>query len=251
MKMIEVHDLGKRFTLEVDRPTALKDLVPRILDRGSRGVTLWALRGVSFEVERGERIAIMGPNGSGKSTLLKLLAGVMTPTRGRLVVRGRACPLIELGAGFHGDLSGRDNILLNGVMLGMSRREVRARLPDIVEFAGLNGFIDTPLKRYSTGMQMRLGFSVAAHANPDIILVDEVLAVGDEAFQQKCLARLEEFQRLGGTTVFVSHNRELAYSFSDRVLHFQKGELVGEDPDKEGQSPSGPPRTGPGSVTEA
>lgn len=229
MKVIEVQDVWKRFSLDKDRPTTLKDLVPRLAQRPSCGVTIWALREVSFDVEQGERIGIMGPNGSGKSTLLRLLAGVMAPSRGRLAVRGRVCPLIELGAGFHGDLSGRDNIFLNGVMLGMSRQEVRERLPGIVEFAGLSRFLDTPLKRYSTGMQLRLGFSVAAHASPDILLVDEVLAVGDEAFQQKCLAKLDEFHRRGGTTIFVSHNRDLVYSFADRVLHFQGGELVAED----------------------
>lgn len=239
MKVIQVEDLWKCFRLERDRASTLKELVPRLLWRGSDDSTFWALRGVSFEVERGERIGIMGPNGSGKSTLLKILAGVIPPTRGRLAVMGKVCPLIELGAGFHPELSGRDNVFLNGIILGMGRAEVQRKLSRMVDFAGLDGFMDVPLKRYSTGMQLRLGFAVAAHAEPDILLVDEVLAVGDEDFQRKCLARLEELHRAGVTTVFVSHSRELVYAFSDRVLHLQNGELVQIE------------QVRPGSLTEA
>ncbi|MFQ5875802.1 MAG: ABC transporter ATP-binding protein, partial [Dehalococcoidia bacterium] len=173
MKVIEVQDLWKRYRLARDRAGALKELVPHLLRRGHRASPFWALRGMSFQVEQGERLGIMGPNGAGKTTLLKILAGVMHPTRGRIAVRGKVCPLIDLGFGFHPDLSGRDNIFLSGVILGLSRAQVKEKIPEIVAFAELDDFMDVPLKRYSTGMQLRLGFAIAVHAEPDILLVDE------------------------------------------------------------------------------
>ena len=226
MKAVEVRDVTKQFRLDRDRAASLKELAPLLLRRRKRAPEFYALRGVSFEMEQGERIAIMGPNGSGKSTLLKILAGIMDPTRGSVVVRGRVCPLIELGAGFHPDLSGRDNIILNGVILGMSRASVERRIPDIVDFAGVEPFLDMPLKRYSSGMELRLGFAVAAHADPDILIVDEALAVGDLSFQRKCFAHLDEYTKAGGTTIFVSHLPRQVYWFADRVLHLREGELA-------------------------
>ena len=171
----------------------------------------------------------MGPNGSGKSTLLKIVTGVIHPTEGRVRVVGKVCPLIELGAGFHHDLAGRDNVYLNGVILGMTKRQIDKAFDAIVEFAQLQDFMEMPLKRLSSGMQVRLAFSVAVHARPEILIVDEVLAVGDAAFQRKCIDWLHQFQRQGGTILFVSHDPTLVYQLSDRVLHLSGGEVIEEE----------------------
>jgi ABC-type polysaccharide/polyol phosphate transport system ATPase subunit len=168
--------------------------------------TFTALDGVSFEVPRGSTFGVIGENGSGKSTLLKLMAGITRPTRGSIAVDGRISALIELGAGFHPEISGRENVAINGIMLGLTRREVAERFDSIVAFAELERFIDAPVKTYSSGMYMRLGFSVAIHVEPDVLLIDEVLAVGDEAFTRKCLDKIGEFRRRGKTIVLVSHS---------------------------------------------
>ncbi len=185
--------------------------------------TIPALDDVSFEVAAGEAFGVIGSNGSGKSTLLKVLAGMLRPTGGRVEVDGRVAALIELGAGFHPEISGRENIYINGAVLGMSRRQIARRFDDIVEFSGLADFIEEPVKNYSSGMYVRLGFSVAIHTDPDILLVDEVLAVGDEAFAHRCLRRIEEFLASGRTLLIVSHSLGLIEQFSDRALWLDRG----------------------------
>jgi lipopolysaccharide transport system ATP-binding protein len=207
-------------------PALARRLVGRSVDEELGAREFWALRDVSFEVARGEAFGIIGPNGAGKSTILKLLSGIMEPTRGSLEVRGRLSALIEVGAGFHPDLTGRENIFLNGTILGLKRREIRERLDSIVEFSGLADFLDTPVKRYSSGMYARLGFSVAAHVNPDILVVDEVLSVGDYAFQAKCAERMRAVVDGGSTVLFVSHNLRAVSGLCARTLLLDRGSVV-------------------------
>jgi ABC-type polysaccharide/polyol phosphate transport system ATPase subunit len=190
------------------------------------GETFTALDGVSFDVPRGTTFGVIGENGSGKSTLLKLVAGITKPTRGSLTVDGRVSALIELGAGFHPEISGRENVMINGIMLGLSRREVEDRFDEIVAFAELEDFIDAPVKNYSSGMYMRLGFAVAIHVEPDVLLIDEVLAVGDEAFTRKCLDKISEFHRQGKTIVFVTHSLGLVEKMCDDVLWLRHGMIA-------------------------
>ncbi len=180
--------------------------------------TFWALRDLSFAVERGEAVGIIGPNGAGKSTVLKLMAGIMRANRGEVTVHGRLAALIEVGAGFHGDLTGRENIMLNGAIMGMGHKEIRRKLDAIVGFAGLEKFLDMPVKRYSSGMYARLGFSIAAHVDPEILLVDEVLSVGDAVFRLRCEERMRELVRGGTTLIFVTHNLEQMQSICDRAI---------------------------------
>ncbi|MBN1579134.1 MAG: ABC transporter ATP-binding protein [Anaerolineae bacterium] len=194
--------------------------------------TYWVLRNINFGIEPGEMLGLIGVNGSGKSTVLKLLSRIIEPTTGRVVVDGRISALLELGAGFHPDLTGRENVYLNGSILGLSRKEIRQKLDDIVRFADLESSIDIPVRFYSSGMYMRLGFSVATHANPEILLVDEVLAVGDYAFQLRCLHRIEELKKQGMTTLFVSHDMEAIKDLCDRVIWLDGGGIQAEgDPE--------------------
>jgi lipopolysaccharide transport system ATP-binding protein len=188
--------------------------------------SLWALRDVSLEIARGEAVALIGPNGAGKSTLLKLLSRITLPTEGRIALRGRVATLLEVGTGFHPELTGRENIFVNGVILGMRRREIAAQFEEIVAFAGVERFIDTPVKRYSSGMEVRLAFAVAAHLQPEILLVDEVLAVGDAEFQRKCLGKMEEVSEAGRTVVFVSHNMAAVQRLCRRAFLIDKGKLM-------------------------
>lgn len=190
------------------------------------GETFTALDGISFEVPRGATFGVIGENGSGKSTLLKLVAGITKPTRGSLVVDGRVSALIELGAGFHPEISGRENVVINGIMLGLTRSEVEKRFDEIVAFAELEDFIDAPVKNYSSGMYMRLGFAVAIHVEPEVLLIDEVLAVGDEAFTRKCLDKIAEFHRRGRTIVFVTHTLGLVEKMCDDVLWLRSGKVA-------------------------
>jgi lipopolysaccharide transport system ATP-binding protein len=183
----------------------------------------WALRDVSFEVQPGEALGIIGPNGAGKSTALKVLTRILKPTLGSSLVRGRVGALIEISAGFHPDLTGRENLYLQGAILGMTRPEVARKMDAIIDFAGIRPFIDTQIKRYSSGMNARLGFAIAAHVEPDVLLIDEVLAVGDFVFQQKCFARLAEFRQSGAAIVFVSHNMQAIVSLCDRALLLRPG----------------------------
>lgn len=185
-----------------------------------------ALQAVSFEVERGEAFGVIGDNGSGKSTLLGLLAGVLRPTRGRVTVNGHVSALLELGAGFHPELTGRENVMLNGVLLGLDRRQIRRRFDAIVEFAELSEYMDQPLRTYSSGMLARLGFSVVAHLEPDVLLVDEVLAVGDVRFQKKCLQKLHQFKEQGVTIVLVSHALADVERICDRALWLDRGRVA-------------------------
>ncbi|MDW8338922.1 MAG: ABC transporter ATP-binding protein, partial [Thermoleophilia bacterium] len=194
---------------------------------------IWALRDVSFEVPEGQVLGIVGRNGAGKSTLLKILTRITTPTAGRATIRGRVGSLLEVGTGFHPELTGRENIFLNGSVLGMKQREIERKFADIVEFAGVEKFIDTPVKRYSSGMSVRLAFAVAAHLEPEILLVDEVLAVGDAEFQRRCLGRMEDLSTTGRTVLFVSHNMQALTQLCDRALWLDRGEVVLDGPSAE------------------
>ena len=194
--------------------------------RGGERRDFWALRDVSFDVQRGEALGIIGPNGAGKSTLLKLLASITAPTEGEIVIAGRLSALIEVGSGFHPELTGRENVFLSGAILGMGRREIAAKFDRIIEFAGVAPFVDMPVKWYSSGMFVRLGFSVAAHLDPEVLLIDEVLAVGDAMFQQQCLARIGEMRRAGTTSVFISHDLDSVERLCDRVLLFEGGRIA-------------------------
>ena len=223
---IEFRNVSKQFQLKEGR--TLREFVPAFL-RG-KGFTEYfeALHDVSFTVEHGETVGIIGRNGSGKSTALKLIAGVSAPSSGEVFVAGRVSPLIELGAGFHPDLTGRENVHLNASILGMSVSEINEQFDGIVEFAELEEFIDTPVKRYSSGMYVRLGFSVAVHSNPEILLIDEVLSVGDAFFQEKCLDKMHQFQANGTTIVVVSHAPGLISNFCERAIWLDHGRLVGQ-----------------------
>lgn len=223
---VEVIGISKRYKRALG-PTR----VPRWPSRrrqvtGDRG--FWALRDVAFSVAHGELVGIIGPNGAGKSTLLKLLCGITAPTAGEIRLYGKVAALIEVGSGFHPELTGRENAYLSGAILGMLRREVTAKLEEIVAFAGVADFIDVPVKWYSSGMYVRLGFSVAAHLHPDILLVDEVLSVGDEVFQERCLRRVADLRRAGTTIVFISHDLSTVERLCDRALLLQAGRLVGD-----------------------
>jgi lipopolysaccharide transport system ATP-binding protein len=195
-------------------------------DHGNRNYEdLWALRDVSFKIEQGELLGIIGRNGAGKSTLLKILSRVTAPTSGRIKVKGRIASLLEVGTGFHPDLTGRENIYLNGAILGMTRDEVRQRFDEIVDFSGVEKFIDTPVKRYSSGMYVRMAFAVAAHLDPDILVVDEVLAVGDAAFQKKCLGKMQDVSKEGRTVLFVSHNMGAVSGLTQKCIYMRSGVL--------------------------
>jgi lipopolysaccharide transport system ATP-binding protein len=191
---------------------------------------IWALRDVSFEVQEGEVLGIIGRNGAGKSTLLKILTQITSPTEGRATIRGHVGSLLEVGTGFHPELTGRENVYLNGSILGMKRSEIRRKFPDIVEFAGIEQFIDTPVKRYSSGMAVRLAFSVAAQLEPEVMLVDEVLAVGDAEFQRRCLGRMEDLSQAGRTVLFVSHQMQSISNLCDRAIQLDKGGIVSDGP---------------------
>lgn len=191
---------------------------------------VWAVRDVSFDVHQGEVVGLIGRNGAGKSTVLKLLARIATPSSGRATIHGTVSSLLEVGTGFHPELTGRDNIFLNGAILGMGRREITRKFDEIVDFSGVERFIDTPVKRYSTGMKVRLAFSVAAHLEPDILLVDEVLSVGDAAFQKKCLGKMDDVARRGRTVIFVSHNQGAVTRLCDRIILLEHGRLVEDGP---------------------
>jgi ABC-type polysaccharide/polyol phosphate transport system ATPase subunit len=198
---------------------------------GEGGVV--ALEDVSFSVARGETLGVVGSNGSGKSTLLKLLAGIVRPTRGSIEVRGRLAALLELGAGFHPEISGRENIEITGLLLGLTKKEIAARFDDVVRFAGVEEFLDAPVKTYSSGMAVRLGFAIAAHSDPEVLLVDEVLAVGDEAFAHRALEKFSEFERAGKTLVFVSHDLSLVAERCRRTIWLEHGRLAADGPSGE------------------
>ena len=230
---LSVRDIGKSYNVSNRRSTTLADSmaswVARARGGGSDVGTFWALRDVSCEVPKGEILGLVGRNGAGKSTLLKIIAGVTAPTTGSVDVFGRVGSLLEVGTGFHPELTGRENVFLNGAFIGMRRAEIRARFDEIVEFSGVEAFLDVPIKRYSSGMAVRLAFAVAAHLDADILLVDEVLAVGDQAFQDKCLGKIREVrQREGRTVLFVSHNLAAVASLCSRALLLSGGRVVAD-----------------------
>ena len=225
---VRFDNVSKRFRVGQGHDS-IRDLVSGFVGRlaGRRSAAeesiFWAVRDVDFSIHRGEAVGIVGPNGAGKSTVLKLLAGILRADAGRVVVNGRLAALIEVGAGFHGDLTGRENVFLNGAIMGMTREEIRSKLDAVVDFAGIDQFLDTPVKRYSSGMYARLGFSIAAHIDPEILLVDEVLSVGDAVFRLRCLERMRELVRTGTTLVFVTHNLDQMQAICGRAVVLEKG----------------------------
>ncbi len=228
--VIRFGNVSKKFSLHHERARSFQELILGLFrrDADSRDEEFWALRDVSFTVEQGETVGLIGPNGAGKSTALKLISRIIEPTSGRIEVGGRVGALLELGAGFHPDLTGRENVYMNGSILGLSRAQIRRKMDNIVAFAELERFIDVPVKHYSSGMYVRLGFSVAVHTEPDVLLVDEVLAVGDAAFQRKCLERIDQMRADGVTILFVSHGADAVRKLCSRVVWLDEGELVAD-----------------------
>jgi len=225
---IEVANVKKLFTLRHNR--SLKELVVAAVRGKDLSDTFLALDDVSFSIEEGETVALLGFNGSGKSTLLKLISGVLRPDTGSIRTRGRIAGLIEVGAGFHPDLTGRENVFLNGAILGMSEAQITQRFDEIVAFSEIERFIDTEVKFYSSGMFLRLAFAVAVHSDPEVFLIDEILAVGDEPFQQKCLARVRELRDEGRTMVIVSHDLDMVSKLCDRGIVLEKGVVIEDAP---------------------
>lgn len=236
-KIIIAEDISKIYKLNhegTEKYTALRDVISRKAknflnkkERVSYSEDFWALKNISFEINQGDRLGIIGRNGAGKSTLLKILSRISEPSKGKITIKGRVASLLEVGTGFHPELTGRENIYLNGAILGMSRNEIKFKFDEIVDFAEVEKFLDTPVKRYSSGMYVRLAFAVAAHLEPEILIVDEVLAVGDAQFQKKCLGKMDDVSKNDGRTVlFVSHNLGAVSSLCNRGIYLSKGELV-------------------------
>ncbi len=225
---IQVESASRRFRVYPQEARTLKELV--VAGRRARGTDVWALRDVSFAVEPGEAVGLVGRNGSGKTTLLKLVSGIIKPSAGSVETGGRVGSLLELGAGFHPDFTGRENVFLNGAIHGLSRQQVREQLDEIVAFAELERAIDLPVRTYSSGMYMRLGFAIAAHIEADVLLLDEVFAVGDEAFQRKCFGKVFEFKQRGGTIVFVSHDASAVERLCERAVLLRQGRLEFDGP---------------------
>src|SRR5262245_32925808 len=233
---IEVTGLGKRYTVGGSGGAMLltEVIANRMRGRGRvKGAEFWALQDVSFTVPSGELVGVIGRNGAGKTTLLRILARITAPTAGVVRVRGRLSALLDVGTGFHHELTGRENVFLSGAILGMSRRDVRARFDEIAAFSGVERFLDTPLKRYSAGMQLRLAFAVAAYLEPDVLIIDEALAVGDAEFQRRCIGRMEDLQRSGRTVIFVSHDLGAIGRLCERTLWLDHGQVAydGATPD--------------------
>ena len=224
---IRVERASRRFRVYPQPVRTLKDVV---VLRRARGTDVWALRDVSLAVEPGEAVGLIGRNGSGKTTLLRLIAGIIKPTSGRVAVDGRVGSLLELGAGFHPEFTGRENVYLNGAILGLKRRDIREHMDEIVAFAELERFVDLPVRTYSSGMVMRLGFAVAAHLEADLLLLDEVFAVGDEEFQRRCFGKIFEFKQRGGTIVFVSHDASAVQRLCERAVLLREGRVEADGP---------------------
>ena len=237
---LRLNHVFKRFR-RGEKHDSLRDLIPSLVSRAvsrdrERALApeeFWVLNDVSFDLRKGETLGIIGHNGAGKSTMLKHLSGIMEPTRGSIEVNGRLSAMIEVGAGFHPDLTGRENVFLNGVILGMNRAEIKRKFDEIVDFAGLEEFIDTPVKRYSSGMFCRLGFSVAAHLEPEILVIDEVLSVGDFAFQRRGIEKMRAIAKGGATVIFVSHNLQAVAEFCQRSLLLERGRVIADGPTDE------------------
>ncbi|MBE0568174.1 MAG: ABC transporter ATP-binding protein [Deltaproteobacteria bacterium] len=229
-------DVSKKYVIsKYKRDTQFREAIitflkTRFLDKTEKTEEIWALKNISFSLKNGETVGIIGNNGAGKSTVLKILSRITYPTSGRIKINGRVASLLEVGTGFHDELTGRENVYLNGSILGMKRKEVRAKLDRIVDFADVEKFLDTPIKRYSSGMRMRLGFSVAAHLDTDILFIDEVLSVGDAAFQKKCLGTMGDMRNSGKTVIFVSHHMPSVENLCPRVIWIDKGEIKRDGP---------------------
>lgn len=223
---IEFQNVVQRFRRIQERPDTLREVFAKIVRRRQQLQVFEAVKQVSFVISKGETVGLIGRNGSGKSTILKIVAGVYAPSEGQVKVQGTIAPLIELGAGFHHELTGRENILLNGLLLGLTKRQIRDREESIIEFAELGDFIDSPVKQYSSGMYMRLAFSVATEVDPDILIIDEILGVGDAGFQGKCFDRIGDFRRAGKTILLVSHSMDNIRKLCDRVILLHAGRLV-------------------------
>ncbi len=222
--VIKFDHVTKKFS-QLSQKT-FKEFIPALIRGEQTTESFTALNNISFEIKRGETVGIIGPNGSGKSTILKLIAGVMSPNSGTITVKGKISPLIELGAGFHPELTGSENIYLNGAILGLKRKEIDNNFQSIVDFAELQEFIDQPVKHYSSGMYMRLAFAVAIHVHPEILIVDEILSVGDQAFQEKCFAKMEEFKKSKDVTIiFVSHSLDQVEQFCTRALYLNEHQI--------------------------
>jgi len=239
--IITVENLSKSYILKhqhKERYATLRDVLSNkaknLFTANNKATALseefWALNNISFEINQGDRVGIIGRNGAGKSTLLKVLSRIVTPTKGRITIEGRIASLLEVGTGFHPELSGRENIFLNGSILGMTKTEIKNKFDEIVAFAEVEKFLDTPVKRYSSGMYVRLAFAVAAHLDPEILIVDEVLAVGDAAFQKKCLGKMKDVSEAGRTVLFVSHNMEAIQKLCTKGILLQKGRLLEQGP---------------------
>lgn len=225
--VITVQNLGKQFRrYQETRPQTFQEIVAQGLSQFRPAEKFWVLRNISFTVKKGQTLGLIGPNGAGKSTLLRLIGGVGRPDEGFVEVNGRVGGLLELGAGFHPDLTGRENVFINAVISGLTRREVAKRFDDIVSFSELEQEIDSPLRTYSTGMRMRLGFAVAAHTDPQVLLIDEVLAVGDHSFRKKCFTRINKFKSEGRTILLASHNIDQIQNLCDDVVWLQKGRVM-------------------------
>jgi ABC-type polysaccharide/polyol phosphate transport system ATPase subunit len=228
---IRIEDASRRFRVYPKEARTLKEL---IVTRGrGRGEDVWALSGVEAHVQPGEAVGLVGRNGSGKTTLLKLIGGIIKPTRGRVEAGGKVASLLELGAGFHPEFTGRENVFLNGALHGLSRAEIRERMDEIVAFAGIGHYLDLPVRTYSAGMYMRLGFAVAAHVDADVLLLDEIFAVGDEEFQRKCFGRISQFKQHGGTIVFVSHDAASVERLCERAVLLREGMVEFDGPTHE------------------
>lgn len=227
--VLRLEDVWRRYRRWQRRPASLKEAVVRALKRDSWTYEdFWALRGISFEMRRGETLGFCGANGSGKSTLLKVIANILPMTYGRITVKGKMATLLELGTGFLPDLTGRENIALNGAIMGLTDRDVARKLDSIIDFADLGDFIDSPVRTYSAGMFMRLGFAIAVHVDADIVLIDEILAVGDAEFQDKCAARLQAMQKAGTALLIVSHSLSLLENLCSRVIWLDHGRVAAE-----------------------
>ncbi len=226
LPIIRVENVTQRFRVIQERPDTVRELFSKLFRHQSSYHDFDAVKNASFEVPAGQTLGIIGRNGSGKSTLLKIIAGIYKPTRGAVQVRGSIAPLIELGAGFHHELTGRENILLNGLLMGYSKREMLDRQDDIIEFADIGDFIDAPVKQYSSGMYMRLAFAVATEVDPQILLVDEILAVGDAGFQEKCFTRIRKFRQASKTILLVTHAMGVIQEHCERALLLDRGSII-------------------------
>ncbi|MBU0619010.1 ABC transporter ATP-binding protein [Patescibacteria group bacterium] len=224
--VIEFNQLSKRYFKQNQK--TFKELLPALFKGKSGGRFVWALKDIDLKIARGETLGIIGLNGSGKTTLLKLMAGITQPTMGKIMVKGRISPLIELGAGFHPELTGRENIYLNASILGIAKKAIDQNFKQIVSFAEIGEFINTPVKFYSSGMYMRLGFSIAVNVRPEILLVDEILAVGDISFKEKCFKKMNQFKKQHTTIIFISHSMETVVNFCSRVILLEAGKIIAD-----------------------